>query len=296
MPLSITLLLAAAGIPRFLPNASPRRVVRVGLLAMFAGQLAAVHTTLLPDHSPAGRRNPVTSSRLLSVSTHLLAFSDVVVKRFRSCDRGEHRREWLGLRLLDRHSPGLAPRPLSADFAADPPAVTMSRLPGEPLGGRPLTQAELTAVAGAVDRLHAAVPAGEAARLDPSHGPPHRGLAVLRDQLDAHPGSPDEPTGRRRGGQGWERDGSTGTEPLSPTEGVVRPARVRTGVNRKDSAVPTLTTDLLEIDDGPRDGRPVVPLHGWPDIRRTRQGVAHRLVEEAPDRVAHLTLDRLRVG
>jgi Na+/melibiose symporter-like transporter len=37
LPLSITLLIAAAGIPRFLPNVSPRRVVRLGLLAMFAG-------------------------------------------------------------------------------------------------------------------------------------------------------------------------------------------------------------------------------------------------------------------
>jgi EmrB/QacA subfamily drug resistance transporter len=37
MPLSITLLLAAAGIPRFLPDVSPRRVVRLGLLAMTAG-------------------------------------------------------------------------------------------------------------------------------------------------------------------------------------------------------------------------------------------------------------------
>jgi MFS family permease len=37
MPLSITLLLAAAGIPRFLPNVPPRRVVRLGLLAMTAG-------------------------------------------------------------------------------------------------------------------------------------------------------------------------------------------------------------------------------------------------------------------
>ncbi len=37
LPLSITLLLAAAGIPRFRPNANPRRVVRLGLLAMFAG-------------------------------------------------------------------------------------------------------------------------------------------------------------------------------------------------------------------------------------------------------------------
>jgi MFS family permease len=37
MPLSITLLIAAAGIPRFLPTISPRLVVRAGLLAMFAG-------------------------------------------------------------------------------------------------------------------------------------------------------------------------------------------------------------------------------------------------------------------
>jgi MFS family permease len=37
MPLSITLLIAAAGIPRFLPNVSPRLIVQGGLLAMFAG-------------------------------------------------------------------------------------------------------------------------------------------------------------------------------------------------------------------------------------------------------------------
>ena len=37
MPLSITLLIAAAGIPRFFPKISPRLVVQVGLLAMFAG-------------------------------------------------------------------------------------------------------------------------------------------------------------------------------------------------------------------------------------------------------------------
>ena len=37
LPLSVTLLIAAAGIPRFLPDANPRRVVRLALLAMFAG-------------------------------------------------------------------------------------------------------------------------------------------------------------------------------------------------------------------------------------------------------------------
>ena len=37
LPLSLTLLLAAVGVPRLFPNASPRLVVRVGFLALFAG-------------------------------------------------------------------------------------------------------------------------------------------------------------------------------------------------------------------------------------------------------------------
>jgi hypothetical protein len=37
LPLSITLLLAAAGVPRAFPNASPRRVAQIGFLALFAG-------------------------------------------------------------------------------------------------------------------------------------------------------------------------------------------------------------------------------------------------------------------
>ena len=37
LPLSITLLAAAVGVPRLFPNASPRRVVRIGFVALFAG-------------------------------------------------------------------------------------------------------------------------------------------------------------------------------------------------------------------------------------------------------------------
>jgi MFS family permease len=37
LPLSITLLLAAVGVPKLFPNASPRLVVRLGFLALFAG-------------------------------------------------------------------------------------------------------------------------------------------------------------------------------------------------------------------------------------------------------------------
>jgi EmrB/QacA subfamily drug resistance transporter len=40
LPLSLALLVAAVGIPRFLPDVSPRRVVRVGLLALTAGTVA----------------------------------------------------------------------------------------------------------------------------------------------------------------------------------------------------------------------------------------------------------------
>ena len=52
LPLSLTLLLAAAGIPRFLPNASPRRTVRVGLLALLAG-MVVLFSALTPDAGAA---------------------------------------------------------------------------------------------------------------------------------------------------------------------------------------------------------------------------------------------------
>ena len=39
LPLSVTLLAAAIGIPRLFPNVSPRLVVRGGLLALLAGTL-----------------------------------------------------------------------------------------------------------------------------------------------------------------------------------------------------------------------------------------------------------------
>jgi MFS family permease len=42
LPLSFTLILAAAGIPKVFPDVSPRRVVRFGFLAMFAGLVVLV--------------------------------------------------------------------------------------------------------------------------------------------------------------------------------------------------------------------------------------------------------------
>jgi MFS family permease len=42
LPLSVTLLAAAVGVPKFRPHASPRRVVQLGLFALFAGVVALV--------------------------------------------------------------------------------------------------------------------------------------------------------------------------------------------------------------------------------------------------------------
>jgi MFS family permease len=42
LPLSITLLVAAVGVPKLLPDVSPRRVVRLGFLALFVGVVALV--------------------------------------------------------------------------------------------------------------------------------------------------------------------------------------------------------------------------------------------------------------
>ena len=61
LPLSITLLAAAVGIPKFFPAASPRRVVRLGLLAMFAGLVV-----LLVAIDPAADARIVTVPLLLA--------------------------------------------------------------------------------------------------------------------------------------------------------------------------------------------------------------------------------------
>jgi hypothetical protein len=77
-------------------------------------------------------------------STHAVEMADgLVVKRFCSWERGEHQREWQALKLLAEFAPGLAPAPVTADLDADPPAITMTRLPGEPLAGQPVTARHL---------------------------------------------------------------------------------------------------------------------------------------------------------
>ncbi len=82
----------------------------------------------------------------------------VVVKRYIDSRRGEPAREWRALKLLAEHAPRLAPEPISADLGGSPPSIVMSLLPGEPLGGRPLTAPQEGALAVAVGQLWQAVP------------------------------------------------------------------------------------------------------------------------------------------
>jgi len=82
----------------------------------------------------------------------------VVEKRYVETARGEPRREWRALRLLAEHAPGIAPEPLRADLGGDPPVVTMSLLPGQPLGEWPLTPEQESALARALGQLWQSVP------------------------------------------------------------------------------------------------------------------------------------------
>jgi aminoglycoside phosphotransferase (APT) family kinase protein len=99
--------------------------------------------------------------RVRRVVTHQVSVDhegQVVVKRYVDSHRGEPAREWRALRLLAEHAPRLAPEPITADLDASPPCIVMSLLPGEPLGGRPLTAPQEGALAVAVGQLWQAVP------------------------------------------------------------------------------------------------------------------------------------------
>lgn len=92
-------------------------------------------------------------------STHDVILGETeVVKRYRSWDRGEPEREWRALTLLHQHCPGLAPEPLTLRSENGTPVIVMSRVPGVPLGGSPLTSTQVAGVAQAMRTLHDALP------------------------------------------------------------------------------------------------------------------------------------------
>jgi hypothetical protein len=127
-------------------------------------------------------------------STHGITLEEgTVVKRCRSqVGDGERRlygdeprREWRTLNLLARYAPGLAPGPIRADLDTDPPLISMSRVPGEPLGARPVTDAQQDAIAAALSRLHHAIPQSVLATVERAPGGPQLLPDRIRDMARA---------------------------------------------------------------------------------------------------------------
>jgi hypothetical protein len=104
----------------------------------------------------------------------------VVVKSFLQAHRGEPEREWRALTLLAEHAPGLAPEPIRADLAANPPVIEMSLLPGEPLGDRPLTAEQESALVRALGQLWQSVPVSRVVPLPGEAGNEAQLVGVVR--------------------------------------------------------------------------------------------------------------------
>ncbi|MEU1736360.1 aminoglycoside phosphotransferase family protein [Streptosporangium sp. NPDC020145] len=138
-------------------------------------------------------------------STHDLELGDnVVTKRYASWDRGEPHREWTTLTLLAEHAPGLAPTPVRATLGADPPTITMSRLPGRVLRGTHATDEQIGALAAALNRLHR-IPATVARTLQPAPWGPAVAVNKARTWADRCLDLGDDPLVRHayRAGVAW---------------------------------------------------------------------------------------------
>ncbi len=91
----------------------------------------------------------------VQTQTHDLTFTTSEVrKRYVSWDRGEADREWACLTLLAQHAPGVAPKPLRQETSDGGPVVVMERIPGEPLGGAPLTSGQTASLGQALRRAY----------------------------------------------------------------------------------------------------------------------------------------------
>jgi hypothetical protein len=143
--------------------------------------------------------------RAATHEVHVDTGRGVVIKRFRSRDRGEPVREWAALALLAEYAPGLAATPLRADLAAARPVIEMSWLPGVPLGGTALSTEQAAALALALQRLWAAVHRARLAGLD---GPGLNAAQLVRrvtGMLAAKPAPQDRALAHRawQAGAGW---------------------------------------------------------------------------------------------
>ncbi|WP_431929732.1 phosphotransferase family protein [Nonomuraea jabiensis] len=106
--------------------------------------------------------------------------SDVVIKRYRSSAHGEPEREWRALELLDEHDPGLAPAPVTAELAADPPTVVMSRLDGATVSGE-IAGKLVDALAEAITGVQRSIPSRVLDRVPARAGHPVHLLSQVRE-------------------------------------------------------------------------------------------------------------------
>lgn len=129
----------------------------------------------------------------------------VVVKRFVQADRGEAEREWRALTLLADHAPGLAPEPILAHLDADPPVIEMSLLPGEPLGGRPLTAEQESALVRALGQLWQSVPVSRVVPLPGEAGNEAQLVGIVKQLAEQAQDLGDDPVVRaaHSAGMNW---------------------------------------------------------------------------------------------
>lgn len=91
----------------------------------------------------------------MQTQTHdVVITEDEVSKRFVTWGDGEADREWACLNVIWEHAPGLAPRPIRREVREGSPVVVMQRLPGEPLGQRPITVEQNDALGASLRRLY----------------------------------------------------------------------------------------------------------------------------------------------
>jgi Ser/Thr protein kinase RdoA (MazF antagonist) len=108
-----------------------------------------------------------------------------VVKKFRTVGREEHLREWKALVLLQKYRAGIAPEPLWSDLEARPPVIVMSRLPGRPMGGSPLTKGQVRALAEAISQIQRAIPRTIVRDMPYSISHPRIEIPKLRRRVEA---------------------------------------------------------------------------------------------------------------
>ncbi|MER7024817.1 MULTISPECIES: phosphotransferase family protein [Streptomyces] len=158
-------------------------------------------------------------------STHRVVLGpDRVVKTYRPGHEDAREREVRALRLLAVHAPGIAPV-IPEHGASRAGELTMSRLPGVPLRGRPLGAPELDAWAAALQAVHTALPPGELAAqpLRPGH---QRAVAERLRRWYARPADRPRPPVVRRAldaGRAWLAAAPPGVTGDAPEPGVAPP-------------------------------------------------------------------------